>query len=182
MINMSIAPERKEYLEKFSLRELDYQKSVKDKAVESINRIIFTVAAGTFVLSISFVGYLKSEIVWPWLLIAAWIFLAGCLAVNTYAHWLTYHFADLQIGHINRSRSKGFEPEWVKTIKKDKYLMKIWPKIADRVFVAVFTLLVAGIVCLIFFAGINLLAQNGLRQRDAAIRSYQSSSTIVQGQ
>jgi hypothetical protein len=176
---MAITPERKKYLEEFSLRELDSQKKTSENAVENINKIIFTVSAGTFVLSISFVGYLKSEIVWPWLLIAAWVFLAGCLAINTYAHWLTYNRSTLQMKHINASRSKGFEPEWGETMEKDGYLMKTWPRLASRVLVGVFTLLVAGIVCLISFAAANLLSQNGLQQRDAAIKAYLSSSTVT---
>ncbi len=164
--------------DKLSLRSRASQLKTQRNAHAAINKIIFTVAAGTFVLSISFIGYLKNEIAWPWMLIAAWIFLAICLLVNMYAHWLTYDFAKRSIEHIDFSRSNNYIPTWNKLIAEDEYLMKKWPKKAAIIFIIVLILLILGVTCLIFFAGKNLLIQNDFHH--IIINSCEKDTHIIE--
>jgi len=72
---MPLTDEQLQYQEGLSIRNIDRHLKTSDYAFEEINKIIFVMATGTFVLSISFIGYMKVGMIHPILLIWAWIFL-----------------------------------------------------------------------------------------------------------
>lgn len=158
---MSFIPPRnekeKEYLEDLSLKNHKLQKDLLDTAVAELNKIIFVLATGTFILSISFIGYLKTEIVWPWLLIASWVCFAGALFCNIFAHLVTYTLSDKRLTAINNSRSSGFQKDWDVENRED---ITKWKKKGKTVNYAVFIFLAAGILLLLIFGAGNLLALN----------------------
>ena len=59
---------QKEYLESISLKDFDGQQKVKDYVQSEINRIIFYLSTGIFVVSITFIGYLKNIPIHPYFL------------------------------------------------------------------------------------------------------------------
>lgn len=164
-----LTQEWKEYFERLSMENLKLQQAQKDYATSELNKIIFIIGTGTFVLSISFIGYLKTSPEHPWLLIASWIFLVLAIAGNVLAHSFSAKVAERKIEHLNTSRISGFMPHWETLTESDKDIMW-WRKYGAFITVFVWFSLAGGLLALLLFGGSNLLAQNAIKE--AGINSH----------
>ena len=163
----------REYLENLSLRNHASEGEMQKYALSELNKIIFILGTGTFVLSISFIGYLKVEIVHPWFLIISWICFVGAISCNILAHLSTYHVSGKRMTAINKSRSSGFSKSWE---TEDENAIERWKILGNVVNYTVFIFLATGMLFLLLFAGENLLTQNNLFKQ-SAIRTENTSST-----
>lgn len=181
-------PERQEYLERLSISNIDIHRETQAYGIEELNKIIFVVSTGTFVLSISFIGYLKTEVTHPWLLIFSWIFLILAITCNVAAHLITVFVADRRMTHLNTSRKRNYDPHW-ETLTADDKSMHWWIKQAKRINIAVWLFLSGGLFFLLWFGGSNLLVQNALYHEQniqnknivaSSTCSYQEGSSVTQ--
>ncbi|MEN9614134.1 MAG: hypothetical protein RLZZ347_441 [Candidatus Parcubacteria bacterium] len=158
-ILVGLTSELREYLENISLKDFDGQQKVKDYVQSEINKIIFYLGTGTFVLSISFIGYLKNNLLHPKVLIVAWVCLALVILGQVIIHTLSKWVADKKQTLINKSRSSNFNHSWQDATTKDTEIIK-WMKYASYLNIIILTLLLGGIIALLFFASSNLLYRN----------------------
>lgn len=158
-----------EHLKEVSDTNLEMHRQTKDSSHQAMNNILFVVSSGAFVLSISFIGNIKSVIAVPWVLIASWAFLITAIALNFAAHFFMIKQSNRQIKLINKERYDGF-PNLNEfnneVVKKDEELKEIVRK-GNQVNKAVLTFLSLGLVALIVFGAANLLEQNKVNKHDS---------------
>lgn len=162
--SLLITNEHKEYLEKLSLLDFENQQKVKDYAGNELNKIIFYLSTATFVLSISFIGYLKMEIIFPYILIASWICFIVAIGGQMYNHWISKKVAERKQSLINKSRSVGFYQLWQTMTESDVEISKLlkWANMIDKI--VIFSL-IFGLILLFIFGSNNLLAINNLHTK-----------------
>ena len=151
-----------EHLKEVSDKNLDMHRQTKDFSHQAMNNILFVVSTGAFVLSISFIGNIKTVIAMPEVLIMSWIFLIITVALNFFAHSLMIRQSNRQIKLLNQERYEGFPHlnEFNKqVVKTDKELNEIVHK-GKEVNKAVITFLLLGLASLIIFGAANLFAIN----------------------
>lgn len=171
-------------------QSLDHQIKVSDRnhdrhmevvltSHKSMNSIIFVISTGTLVLSISFIGYIKTYLHHPWILILCWFSLMCSIGFNFYAHILSSNSSIRQIELLNEERKNGFlnGVNFNDVVDKDKKIIKI-RKRAKMTNWIVITSLIVGLAALFFFGGINLLAQNAIN-KDAQDRLNAPIPTII---
>ena len=172
--NLPLTEQRKEYLESLSLKAYEFQMGMRNYALSELNKIIFVLGTGTLVISISFIGYLKTIIVMPWLLIASWIFFVMAIASNISAHLITYRTSNKKMDAINQSRSSGFTTDWNTNDDEESKKLKKW---GQRINWVVFISLGAGMLFLLTFCAVNLLTQNQLRRQEV-VQTVQNSTSL----
>lgn len=151
--------EQFEHFEKISFENIKTNKDIHLNTVKTLNSIIFTIGAGTFAVSISFMGYLKVAPEHPWVLIWSWIFFFATICGNVVVHVLSSFIAVRLIKELNDHRKNNFMPPWdMRTTRDDK--TKSMQKWANGLSIFVFSCLFIGIVFLMVFTGINLLSQH----------------------
>jgi hypothetical protein len=150
-----------EYLEKLSARDFESQQKVKDYTGGELNRIIFYLSTGTFVLSMSFIGYLKTEVVYPYLLIWSWIFFSLAILGQMVGHWVSKQSADRRQVLINESRKSNFKTFYQETTDSDT-LVKRYKKIGSISDILIVCFLILGISFLLFFGASNVLNRNNI--------------------
>jgi len=134
-------------------------------AFQSMNNIIFIVSTGAFALTISFVGYIKTYIYNPLILLISWIFLFLAITFNFIAHWITAQLSKRSMELTNEWRSSGFpDPKnHIKNMANDKKIIR-YKKMANIDNILVLIFLPLGIISLISFAWINFSTQNNLNK------------------
>lgn len=146
-------------IHEINLRNFEAHEKSKQYGVSSINNIIFLISTGTFVLSISFIGYVKTILLHPKLLVLSWVLLAIAIAGNVVSHIVTIELAKRNQDLINNPST--FEP-YAPGSKDDRIIMN-WSTIGRWAFSVVIVALAAGLLSLIVFGSVNLLHQNDLR-------------------
>lgn len=157
---------KQEYLEKLSTDCIRLQHHLSEYGITEINKIIFSVGTGAFVISISLVAAIQANVVYPAALIASWIFLAISIVGNVFAHNITIWVADRNVKHINDSRASGFANSWEQAIENDKDIMR-WIRWASGANILVATSLGIGILAMVLFAALNI------GRSEVAIQNYQ---------
>ncbi len=156
MENINLDKEQREYFENLSLKDFDGQQKVKDYVQSEINKIIFYLSTGTFVISISFIGYLKNEPMLPWFLISTWFCFLIVIGTQILIHIFSKRIAEKKQILINECRENAFSYSWQNSIKMDPYINNL-SKWASRLDIFGFILLVTGLIFLLVFASFNLL-------------------------
>jgi len=151
--------EKRKYFEELSLFDFKSQLAVVDYASSELNKIIFYLGTGTFVLSISFIGYLKTKILHPYVLIASWVCFIIVIVGQIINHRLSKKVANRKIDLINKSRVSGFTILWQNETNKDPDIIK-WIGYASKIEKIVIFFLAIGLILLLSFGAINLLARN----------------------
>lgn len=153
---------------------LSMHQETKNISYKAIDNMLFVVSTGTLVISISFIGYIKTYIHWPWLLIASWFFLIISVAINYTGHKLMIAQSKRQIDLLNEERrnkfihSANYDAE---VVRKDAKMNEIilWGNRANTWGVIFLCL---GLLSLLFFGGINLLAQNEINKQNQYPKSH----------
>jgi len=129
--NVGMDKERRDHLIDVSQRNLDSNAELKNNAYRSMNNIIFVVSTGAFVITISFISYLKIYIHASWLLLFSWVCLFLAIVFNFLAHWITSKMAIRANDLINEERKTGFpnNGDFNKQLVEDKKT-NIYKKIA----------------------------------------------------
>jgi hypothetical protein len=157
----------KEELDRFdSLTETSLYKQEERKQIanEQIQKIIFVIGTGTFVLSINFIAFLKTEISLPWVLISAWLFLMLTIASNLLYHRQHVIVANLKIKIINDQRNdpEKRRKQWGLVVESDKEVNSF--RTTARYYMnASYIFLLLAIVALFVFCVRNFLLQNYIR-------------------
>lgn len=153
--------DRRDHLIDVSQRNLDKNTEVANNAFRSMNNIIFVVGTGAFVLTISFIGYIKIHIYSSWLLLISWVCFLITITFNFLAHWITAKMALRSNELVNEERRSGFSDNGDFNKKSDNdEKMKTYKKRAKLINFFVLCSLPLGIITLIFFSWINLSLQN----------------------
>ncbi len=155
-----------DHLTELSDKNLSMHQERKNTSFKQQDKIIFIISTGTLVLSITFIGYLKTVIYWPHLLPAAWFFLVATVILNFVTHISIIRQARRQIEIINQWRETGFPDPMdfqKEKVDKDSQLNHIvrW---TNRYEIATVTCLIVGLLFLFTFATLNLIAQNKVNQ------------------
>ena len=158
-----MTPEQYNKTDELSIRNIEFHSDNINTTVKNINNIIFVLAAGTFAVSISFIGYLKTAPKDPCLLILAWGFLLGAICGNVSVHYLSSKSSGRYIKEINDYRANNFTPHWNMTETKDETI-KLIRKWTNGLTIFVFLCLFLGLVFLMAFGGINLVSQGSSQQ------------------
>lgn len=153
--------EKLDHLRDVSMKNLEMHNEVMSNAYKTMNNIIFVVSTGSFVLTISFIGSLKTHIYYSFLLLISWIFLFFTITLNFVAHWITAQSSLRSNELTNEARTTGFPDggNFNKKSKVDSKIIKykIWAKIVNT---CVLVFLPLGIISLICFSWMNLISQN----------------------
>jgi hypothetical protein len=177
--NPLLTPKQLDHLIEVTDRNLSMHQETKNISYKALNNIIFGVSTGTFVLSISLIGYLKTTIYFPILLVLAWVALIVAIIGNYYAHVLTISQSRRQMQLINGFRASGFQNAHMfdtDVVANDSELNQN-VKVGRIANMAVLISLGLGLLFVFLFAAINLLAQNEVR-KDEARHLYQPRHSI----
>lgn len=157
--------ERKERMMKLITGNFHMHQEVKQSALKAFHNTIFVIGTGTFVLSVSFIGYLKVEILWPCLLILTWILLILSIGSDTFMTWCTVRCSLRDQNLLNKWTASNFTdpPNWNMDSSSDEKIKTYtrWIYRSEKIAVAS---LLSALVSLVIFASINLLAQNEVRR------------------
>lgn len=143
-------------------KNLEVYTEIKNSKLDALNRNIFIISTGGFVLSVSLISWIKTPIFYPFLLILSWFLIFIVIISNSFALWLmikdserrSYITNSYRVGKItnidyNKVMLNNEDPKLKKLEKRMTAINWIVPII-----------LVTGIVCLILFASINLIIKN----------------------
>ncbi|MDQ5954872.1 MAG: hypothetical protein QG583_800 [Patescibacteria group bacterium] len=177
-----MTPEKFKEIDTLSLDNIRMYRDVSNTAVKHVNNIIFIISSGTFVASISFIGYLKTTPKYPWLLIFAWVFFFSAICGNVIVHYLSAKRSDRGVIELNNYRKEGFEPFWNMVESRDPKvnLMTRW---ANRITFFVFSCIFFGMAFLIAFGAVNILnidSQNSPTKQFGSnyIKDYQQRNLL----
>ncbi len=154
---------------------------IKNDAIKSINNIIFVVGTGTFVLSISIIGYFKTALAFPCLLIISWLCLLLAIIGNVAAQWYTVKASLRNQKLINQWINSGFKtPEkWNMDTSSDPEIKK-FTRIGYKLSKWVVILLILGLFMLFAFVSINLIVQNKQYQRQEPFQKLHDDNNIYE--
>ncbi len=148
-------------LEEVSSKNIETHMKIKSDAYKAMNNIIFVISTGAFVVVISLIGYLKTYIYHPWILLVSIISLSLTITLNFIAHWITAKSSIRLIGLLNKERSDGFPGGGgFSEIFKNDNDIKYYKKFAGWVNVSVLIFLILGVAALICFGYLNLILNN----------------------
>lgn len=164
-----------QHKEEISRQNIAFQQKQVQESAKFINNIIFVVGTGTFVLSISFIGYLDTVILYPQLLVASWVFLFFAIVSTVASHAAAIFHSKRMIDLLNAHRSSGFKTEWNMVDSGGDEIYLRLAKWGNGLYIVAGLTLIAGLIFLIFFAAINFLALN-------EIRKYEKEHSVMPGQ
>ena len=145
------------HAEEVSSRNIEVLGEISNTAVKNINNIIFVISAGTFAVSISFIGYLKTPPHDPALLIIAWIFFICAICGNVAVHYIVTMVSEIRIREINEYRVSGFNPKWDMLESKNPKAKSL-KILGKRITYFIFLFIFLGLVFLVCFGGVNLFS------------------------
>jgi len=140
-------------------RNFDRHQEIKSTTIKSLNNTIFLLSTGTFVLSMSLIAYLKSEIFYPRLLVLAWLFLLLAIAGSAWAQWCMASCSIQNQNLLNDWVKSAFTvpgPNWNMDTSKDEKIQKA-TKLGKFLTKLTIFFVVSGLLSLFFFASINIL-------------------------
>lgn len=145
-----------------AIRNISIFQEEQAYSTREIQKILFTLSTGTFVLSISFIGYVKTSLVDPGLLILAWVFLGLAIFWHTLLHYQAEEIARIKVRHANAARTQNNTPPLEERLSVDgDFLQK-----SDSAFVTrrlAMSCMTLGLVCLMLFTIMNLMQQYDLK-------------------
>ena len=157
--------ERKDHLIQVSDINQERQTELGNTAYRSMNNIIFVLSTGSFVLTISLIGYLKNYITHSYFLLISWCFLFLSITFNFLAHFVTAKIAERSFQLVNEERAHGFpyDGDFNKKIDTDDKIKKYRFRAKITTYV-VLTSLPFAIITLIIFSWLNLISQNKINE------------------
>ena len=148
-------------------RDLRNYREIYNNAIKDMNSIIFVISTGMFVLSVTFIGYIKSYLHAEWALISSWIFIAITIVLNFSAHFYTSKTTNKKIKILNKFSLYTFvdydiykknhvdeNPDVLEFERKGKFTNYVIASLS------------LALVLLLIFGIINLINQNNLNKKN----------------
>jgi hypothetical protein len=170
-----------EHLVAVSDKNLDMHQETKNISHKAINNIIFAVSTGTLVVSITFIGNIKDNIIFSNILIISWLCLISTIALNFIAHRLMIKQSSKQIELLNEERKNKFSHggNYVEeVVNENKELEKI-VVLGQKVNVGVLITLSIGMLFLVWFVSLNLAQKSIDKKQNIESRETNVTKVII---
>ena len=153
------------YEEKKELHKWEFTRFDDSKArnAQALDKILFVIGTGSFVLSISYVSGFSTSYLPPWLiflLIGSWLALAISIAIQAYSYRVSLNHDDYVLKGLNKWRAKGLVGDLPGPDEKTNKMSEL----VDKLNIATAVALAIGLLTLLVFAAANLLVTNKERK------------------